>query len=143
VKKIWKWPIRLLFGIILLYILIPHYDCTYYYSRDKKNVITKVVYNHIITLQSGIYITPEYYSKYALPTKYISPILKLRDSQYEILIKWVDGKCYFYICDYKYHYNSINLDREKEIIEIDRQDFFKMKNEDSTLVFLDGNNFNP
>jgi hypothetical protein len=113
-RKVFK-IIALLLSILIIlygiYCTIPKYKFEYFYSPDKKYVITRIF------VQSKIFFVYGFYDKKSKPVSYIQPQSVCGfDEGYHCIINWSDSICTIYKCYGIYNRSNLpNNFRLKEI----------------------------
>lgn len=101
-------------SILLPTFIVKRY---YYYSPDKRRVVTRVEYLPYILSQST-YFTLGLYEEITPPKNHIRPIYSGRDGGFVLLMHWTDSSCNFYFPHGLY--GSRGLGSSFQLIKLDQ-----------------------
>lgn len=124
--KIWLGIIVLLFAVY--FVIRPEYKYELLYSTDKKKVVTRVEYQSMF-LGRKTYFTPGLYKERSRPEINLHPKYRGLTSGFQLIIHWMDEKCYFWSYLDNFEINNPNNDFIFEKISVD--EFMEMKNDTS------------
>jgi len=127
-KKIRRYIFYVIIIVIVFFIirsLTPTYDFEYFYSKDKKNVVTRIEYESI--LENTTYFTVGYYKDNKRPKSYIKPLYSGFTSGFELVFFWKDNKCVFNYCYGDFEVE--NLEERFSFRKVPVRELMKMKND--------------
>jgi len=117
----------LIFGVVLFFcisiiqIFKPSYKFEYFYSLDKKNIVTRIEYESFF--ENVTYFTAGYFDENEIPESYVRPIYSGFTSGFELVFYWENNKCIFNYC-----YGDFKVDNSKSIFVFRRVSVDKLMN---------------
>ncbi|EAY23870.1 hypothetical protein [Microscilla marina] len=88
-QKIWLFLVVISLIYVGYYISVPHCDLTYYYSKDKRQVVTAVHYFHWLSpKEEKTFYTYGFYDKKEKPQSYVEVY-----RTYKVVIDWKKDHC--------------------------------------------------
>jgi len=115
-----KYIVPIIAALILMYILIPKYDFTYYKLPPEGTYVTKVEYSSIFK-GNYTYFTAGKYNKWAIPENFVHPVYSGWTGAYDVFLSSTNGNIKIY--GFNGYFETANLSNyfSFEKVSTDRQ----------------------